>query len=49
MSVAVALKVARVLDIDPTGPVFSTMYHQAGTDEEREFWLRLHGRYGQSS
>lgn len=39
MSVGVALKVAAALDIEPTGPVFSTLYHQASTDAERAFWL----------
>jgi transcriptional regulator with XRE-family HTH domain len=42
MSVGVALKVARLLQIDPTGPVLSTMYHQAGTEEERAFWLECY-------
>jgi predicted transcriptional regulator len=41
MSVAVALKVARALKIDPADPVFSTMYAQAATDEEREFWRQM--------
>lgn len=39
MSVGVALKVARALDIDPEGPVFSTLYNQATTPEEKDFWL----------
>lgn len=45
MSVAVALKVAKALDIDPTEPVISTLYAQAGTDEERSFWRCLLSRY----
>lgn len=45
MSVGIALKVARLLKIDPTGPVISTMYHQAGTEEERDFWLDCYRRW----
>lgn len=45
MSVAVALKVAQVLNIEPTGPVFSTLYHQALTEEERAFWLECWKRW----
>lgn len=41
MSVAVALKVADLLGIDPAEPVFASLYHQAATQQEREFWTRL--------
>lgn len=39
MSVSVALRVATALAIEATGPVFSTMYHQAVTEDEKAFWL----------
>jgi predicted transcriptional regulator len=45
MSVGVALKVAALLRIDATGPVLSTMYHQAGTEEEQAFWLECYQRW----
>jgi predicted transcriptional regulator len=41
MSVAVALKVARALDIDPAEPVFCTLYAQAQSNEEKEFWKEV--------
>lgn len=46
MSVAVALKVAHALDIEPAGPVFSTMYFQATTKEEKEFWIECFRQWG---
>lgn len=42
MSVGVALKVAALLDLRPEEPVFSSLYHQAATNEEREFWQQVH-------
>lgn len=38
MSVLVALKVAAALTIHPMGPVSATLYAQAKTAEEKNFW-----------
>lgn len=42
MSVLVALKVAKILNIEPLEPVAATLHAQAATEEEAEFWLRLY-------
>lgn len=42
MSVAVALRVAKCLSLDPVETVSATMYAQAKTEEERIFWQTLH-------
>jgi len=39
MSVLVAIKVALVLEIHPLETVAATLFAQAKTDLEREFWL----------
>mgnify|MGYP000335798279 CR=1 FL=1 len=45
MSVLVALKVARILNIEPIEPVAATLHAQAATEEEREFWLEIYERH----
>lgn len=44
MSVLVALKLSKVLDLHPMGPVAATMYAQAKTQEERDFWQEEYDR-----
>lgn len=40
MSVLVALKIAKLLDIDPMEPVAATLAAQSPTELERVFWTR---------
>lgn len=49
MSVLVALKVAKVLEIDPLEPVAATLHAQAATEEEKEFWLQLYEKHKRRS
>lgn len=44
MSVLVALKLSKILNIHPMGPVAATMYAQAKTQEEKDFWAEEHAR-----
>jgi len=39
MSVLVALKVAKALEIHPMEPVAATLHAQAESEEEKAFWL----------
>lgn len=42
MSVPVALKVAERLCLDPMETVSATLYAQARTEPEKDFWMRVH-------
>lgn len=42
MSVLVALKIAADLCIEPLEPVAATMYAQARSEEERQFWTTMY-------
>jgi predicted transcriptional regulator len=42
MSVYVAVRVARMLNINPMETISATMYEQAKTPVEREFWKAEH-------
>jgi predicted transcriptional regulator len=42
MSVLVAIKVAKQLEVDPVETVSATLHAQAKTETEKEFWMQLY-------
>lgn len=45
MSVLVAVKMAELLDMTPMETISATMYHQAKTEEEKDFWLTRYQKW----
>lgn len=45
MSVLIAIKLAKILQIDPMETVAATLHAQAATEEEREFWQKIYDTY----
>lgn len=42
MSVLIAIRVAKILQINPMATVAATLHAQSQNDEEREFWRELY-------
>lgn len=45
MSVLVAIRVAKILQVHPMETVAATLHAQSASEEEKEFWLEQYEKY----